>query len=173
MPVDQLVGKENDGWSVGKRLLQHERSGMQALLGADNDRTKATQPLHELARTATGQRAGKIADPALREQILRHQVIDQALNLTRKRTVQESDAGTPGAATSIFKLIWAQQAKSQLELQLQVRGYSGLGWQGETFDDEVIAKTRLWLESKAASIAGGSDEVQRNIIAKRVLQLPD
>jgi len=48
-----------------------------------------------------------------------------------------------------------------------------VGWQGEAFTDEEISMCRLWLEAKSISIAGGSNEVQLNIIAKRVLGLPD
>ena len=63
--------------------------------------------------------------------------------------------------------------KHQLELQMQIRGTQGLGWQGDTYSQEELAMTRLWLEAKSISIAGGSNEVQLNIIAKRVLGLPD
>ena len=97
----------------------------------------------------------------------------RAFSLTQNRTVAESEGGTPGAATSIFKLFGADLAKEQLELQLKVRGSQALGWEGESFTDDEKAVTRSWLGSKAASIAGGSNEVQLNIIAKRVLALPD
>ena len=63
--------------------------------------------------------------------------------------------------------------KAQLELQLRIRGFQGLGWEGEAFSSEELRMTRLWLEAKAISIAGGSNEIQLNIIAKRVLGLPD
>ena len=62
---------------------------------------------------------------------------------------------------------------SQLELQLRIRGTQGLGWEGDSFTAEELSMCRLWLEAKAISIAGGSNEVQLNIIAKRVLGLPD
>ena len=63
--------------------------------------------------------------------------------------------------------------KQQLELQMQIRGTRGLGWEGDEFAEEELRMTRLWLEAKSISIAGGSNEVQLNIIAKRVLGLPD
>jgi acyl-CoA dehydrogenase len=59
-----------------------------------------------------------------------------------------------------------------LEIQLSIRGTQGVGWEGSSFDDEEISMCRLWLEAKSISIAGGSNEVQLNIIAKRVLGLP-
>jgi alkylation response protein AidB-like acyl-CoA dehydrogenase len=100
-------------------------------------------------------------------------MLKHAFTLTQQRMVEESAANTPGAATSIFKYVEANYVKEQLELQLRIRGTQGLGWEGPTFDAEEIAMCRLWLEAKAISIAGGSNEVQLNIIAKRVLGLPD
>ena len=116
---------------------------------------------------------GKIADPDLRDSVLNQQMNSRAFNLTQSRTVQESEGGTPGAATSIFKFYGADLRKDQLELQLKVRGSQSLGWEGDAFSDEEQELTRNWLGSKAGSIAGGSNEVQLNIVAKRVLGLPD
>jgi alkylation response protein AidB-like acyl-CoA dehydrogenase len=87
--------------------------------------------------------------------------------------VQESEVNTPGAATSIFKYVEAEVVKQQLETQLKIRGSQGLGWEGEMFNEEEQRMLRLALEAKAISIAGGSNEIQLNIIAKRVLSLPD
>ena len=67
----------------------------------------------------------------------------------------------------------AEYVKAQLELQMCIRGSQGLGWEGDSFSAEEISMTRLWLEAKSISIAGGSNEIQLNIIAKRVLGLPD
>jgi len=86
--------------------------------------------------------------------------------------VEESEANTAGAATSIFNYVEAEYVKGQLELQMRIRGTQALGWEGDGYTDEEIAMTRLWLEAKSISIAGGSNEVQLNIIAKRVLGLP-
>ena len=87
--------------------------------------------------------------------------------------MEETASSAPGAATSIFKYVEANYVKEQLELQLRIRGTQGLGWAGASFDDEEISMCRLWLEAKSISIAGGSNEIQLNIIAKRVLGLPD
>ena len=80
---------------------------------------------------------------------------------------------TPGAATSIFNYVEAELVKYQLELQLKLRGSQAFGWEGDMFTEEERGMCRLWLESKSISIAGGSNEIQLNIIAKRVLGLPD
>ena len=63
--------------------------------------------------------------------------------------------------------------KRRYELMLQAIGSQGLGWEGEGFNDEELQLTREWLRSKANSIEGGTSEVQLNVIAKRVLGLPD
>ena len=97
----------------------------------------------------------------------------KAFNVTRRRTVDESENNTLGAATSISKYVEAELVKEQLEVQIKIRGTQGLGWEGDNFSVEEISKGRLWLESKSISIAGGTNEVQLNIIAKRVLGLPD
>jgi len=174
VPKANLVSELNKGWTVGKRLLQHERSGLDQLLGAGQDRTAPIKPLEEMAKESLGESTdGKIADPTIRNAIIDQNMAERSFALTQKRTVEESEANTPGAATSIFKLRWATMIQQQLELQLLLRGSRGLGWEGDFFDDEALIKGRLWLESKAASIAGGSDEVQCNIIAKHVLGLPD
>ncbi len=172
-----LVHKLNKGWTVGKRLLQHERSGIQALAlaAAGRDARAATgMPIHDAAKQYLGtDDMGKIADPALRDEITGHLMNTRALALTQARSVEESEGGTPGFTTSVFKLRGADFRKEQFELQLKVRGTQALGWEGHTFDDEELDVTRSWLGSKAGSIAGGSNEVQMNIIAKRVLGLPD
>ena len=112
-------------------------------------------------------------DSALRDQINQINMLLRAFHLTQQRAVQESEANTPGAATSIFKYVEAEVVKQQLETQLKIRGSQGLGWEGDSFTEEELRMQRLLLEAKAISIAGGSNEIQLNIIAKRVLGLPD
>ena len=73
----------------------------------------------------------------------------------------------------MFKYYGSELGKERLEIQLRVMGTQSLGWDGDTFSDEERTLTRSWLRSKAGSIAGGSSEVQLNIVAKRVLGLPD
>ncbi len=174
-PKDDLVHQVNRGWTVAKRLLQHERSGIHTLAAAATGRGRQQTglTLKEAAIEYIGLSDGKLSDLQLRDDILRNRMKTRAFTLTQNRTVAESEGGTPGAATSIFKLFGADLAKEQLELQLKVRGTQSLGWEGEMFTEDDRSVTRAWLGSKAASIAGGSNEVQLNIIAKRVLGLPD
>ncbi|XOV90470.1 MAG: acyl-CoA dehydrogenase family protein [Pseudomonadota bacterium] len=176
VPKSDLVYQLNRGWTVGKRLLQHERSGIHTLAAdstGDSARQTKGMTLPEAAVAYVGLADGRLNDRALREDILRHLMNAKAFSLTQQRTVEESEGGTPGAATSIFKLYGAEIRKEQLELQLKVRGTQSFGWEGDLFSEEERELTRNWLASKAGSIAGGTNEVQLNILAKRVLGLPD
>ena len=175
VPKIDLIHKENQGWRVATRLLQHERSGLASLASADTagplQRIKPSMPLPDLAKHYAG--ADIIADAVLRDEIVVNEMQKRAFNLTQARAVAESEADTPGAATSIFNYIEAEYVKEQLELQNRIRGTQAFGWEGDSFTSEEICMCRLNLEAKSISIAGGSNEIQLNIIAKRVLGLPD
>jgi alkylation response protein AidB-like acyl-CoA dehydrogenase len=170
---EDLVGEVNKGWTVGKRLLQHERSGMSALVGGG--RVDNGPNLADVAKTYVGQRDdGKLADPALRSEVIRHTMNSRVFRLTQRRTVEESSDGrTPGPATSIFKMYGTELQQEKSALLVKLRGFNGIGWAGDAFDAEEIEGMRTFLGERAASIYSGSNEVQRNIIAKRVLGLPD
>ncbi len=165
-----VVGEVNKGWTVAKRLLQYERTSIGGIGGGNQ---KATS-LEEHAREYVGIQDGKIADSKLRESILRHRMNDRAFGITMKRSLEESQAGkAPGAVSSMFKYYGTEQNKGRYELLLDIMGTQSLGWKGNGFNREEIDVTRAWLRSKGNSIEGGTSEVQLNIVAKRVLGLPD
>lgn len=169
---EDLVGEENRGWTVGKRLLQHERSGMSSLVGGGARDT--TPRLEVTARRYVGDMDGRIADEALRARVVAHNMNSHAFRLTQRRTVEEAaDGNTPGPATSIFKMYGTELQQNKSALGVALRGFRGLGWTGDAFETEEWEGTRTFLSERAASIYSGSNEIQRNIIAKRVLGLPD
>lgn len=169
---EDLVGELNRGWTVGKRLLQHERSGMESLLQGGTSEGKSK--LSSIAKDYIGEADGKIADSAMRDQVLQYEMTQRSLNLTKRRVIQESaDGATPGPATSIFKVMSTDQEKIYSDLATSLRGSQGFGWEGDAFTDTELEDMRVLLSSRAASIYSGSNEIQRNIIAKRVLGLPD
>jgi alkylation response protein AidB-like acyl-CoA dehydrogenase len=99
---------------------------------------------------------------------------DRVYGLTMMRSAQEAQAGNPpGAASSMFKYYGTEQNKRRYELMLSMLGSRALGWEGEGHLADELSVTREWLRSKANSIEGGTSEVQLNIIAKRILGLPD
>ena len=172
---EDLVYEENHGWTVAKRLLQYERSSLSSLANADTagalERIKPSVNLHRLALQYEGKK--KNISSTLRSRILENELQREAYLLTQRRAVEEEEAQAPGSTSSIFKYVEADYVKEQLEIQLAIRGFSGIGWEGDAFSNEEISMGRLWLEAKSISIAGGSNEIQLNIIAKRVLGLPD
>ncbi len=170
-----LVGQLNRGWTVGKRLLQHERSSISGLnSGGRRGRYDGLRELPDIAKQYIGLIDGKLGDSALRESIIDNEMDRRVFGLTQQRAMAENDSGgTPTFATSMFKYYGSEIGKKRLEIQLETMGSQSLGWEGEVFTGEEKTLTRTWLRSKASSIAGGSSEVQMNIIAKRVLGLPD
>jgi alkylation response protein AidB-like acyl-CoA dehydrogenase len=165
---DDLVGQRNRGWGVAKRLLQHERSGITILAGGAARTAPQVNPF-----LAQIEQYGEV-DPALRTRIIQFEMRRRSYQLTQRRTVAESaDGQTPGPQSSIFELCAAELEKEEAELQVEILGFRGLGWEGDGFTTREVTIQRNWLSSKRRSIARGSNEVQMNIIAKRVLALPD
>ena len=164
-----VVGRVNEGWTVAKRLLQYERT---MIGGGDGGNTRT--PIAEVAKTYLGKTGEKLADPEIRQEITQHAMDDRAFGLTVRRTLEESQSTkAPSFVSSMFKLYGTEQNKKRSELLLKAMGSQMLGWQGEGFEVDELDATRAWLRTKANSIEGGTSEVQLNIIAKRVLSLPD
>jgi alkylation response protein AidB-like acyl-CoA dehydrogenase len=170
-PKDALLGQINVGWTVGKRLLQHERASQ---TGAPMGGGK-TVPLHEIAKRYVGEDAnGRLEDHDLRTRLVRHQMDTRAHGLTLARAMAESkEANGATNAASVLKNSATHVAQSRAELTLEIFGHQGLGWEGDAFSKEELDTVRGWLSGKAMSIYGGSVEIQNNIISKRILGLPD
>ena len=169
---DDLVGELNKGWSVGKRLLQHERSGMESLVSG-SARGHDELGLIAEARRCLGDHDGRINDADWRGRVLAYEMNDRVFRLAQWRAVEESEGGTPGPVTSIFKVYGSEQQQDYYDILTQIRGYRGFGWDDKNFNTAELETTRQWLYYRAGSIYSGSNEIQRNIIAKRVLGLPD
>jgi len=160
-----LIGQQNRGWTIAKRLLQYERSFI-----SDGGAISATTPLPELAQ----QYLGEAMDPARRDEITSIEMDAAAFEYTRQRAKEESrEAGTPTFATSMFKYYITEISRRRMECSISILGTQGVGWEGDAFKAPELRTTRNWLYGKAMTIAGGSSEVQLNIISKRVLGLPD
>ena len=176
VPANNLVGRLNEGWSIAKRLLQHERTMISSfgLSAGQSDKGGTTSTISSLEGTAMHYRGDseKLSDPVLRDQIARFKIDADAFAHTSRRSAEESKQG-PNATSSMLKNYGCELNKRRYELMLQAIGSQGLGWEGEGFNDEELQLTREWLRSKANSIEGGTSEVQLNVIAKRVLGLPD
>jgi alkylation response protein AidB-like acyl-CoA dehydrogenase len=175
-PKDQLFGPLNGGWTVAKRLLQFERDNISAGLGGGNIGAVVQLPtVTEAAKDYVGlDETGRLADQDLRRRITDHLIEARAFQLTVRRAQDEAKAGNgPSAATSIMKYAGAKIAQERNELLLEAMGHQGLGWGGEGFSETEVQAVRTMLRSKANSIEGGTSEINLNVVAKRVLGLPD
>ena len=169
VPKRNLVGERGKGWTVGKRLLQYERTSIGGGGGGGGG-----NPMADLARRYVEQDGGQIADPALRKRLVEHRITDRAFGLTVRRNGEElRSGGAPTFLSSMFKLYGTEQNKARYNLMLDMMGSQMLGWEGDGFDGRELSATREWLRSLANSIEGGTSEIQLNIIAKRILGLPD
>jgi len=169
-PKEALLGEINKGWTVGKRLLEHERASQTGAAGGGR-----TTPFQDVAKSYVEVDAdGRIADGELRSRIARHLMDAKAHGLTLARAMAEAKGnGGPTAAASVLKNSATVVAQTRAELTLEVMGHQGLGWEGQEFTADEIETVRTWLFGKAMSIYGGSAEVQNNIVSKRILGLPD
>lgn len=177
VPAGNLVGEVNDGWSIAKRLLQHERTMISSfgLVSGQTDRGGVTSTLDSVEQAARHYRGdtGRLSDPVLRDDIARFKIDSDAFAYTSQRSREETRQGGPNATSSMLKYYGCELNKRRYELLLRSLGGQALGWEGDGFDNKELQVTREWLRSKANSIEGGTAEVQLNIIAKRVLGLPD
>ncbi|HSV02769.1 MAG TPA: acyl-CoA dehydrogenase family protein [Phenylobacterium sp.] len=174
IPKGNLVGRLNGGWEIAKRLLQYERQNISAGFGEGGTAGGASGDLAQIARRYLPDESGRLADGDLRRRITENKMDFQALRQTIARSAAESRAGNgPSAATSIIKYAAAELAKQRSELMIEAMGGHGLGWEGEGFSAPEIAAVRGWLRTKANSIEGGTSEINLNVVAKRVLGLPD
>ncbi len=168
-----VVGELNAGWTVAKYLLTHERE----MIGAIGDRA-APRPMGDLAAQWLGLDAGgRLADPLLRARIAAFEVDEAAFRLAMARTgdlarnTAGSDRGVHPAFSSVLKFYGAELNKRRFELLMSAGGSDALEWDSER--SQHGASARAWLRTKGNSIEGGTSEVQLNVIAKRLLELPD
>ena len=170
VPKRNLIGQPGQGWTVGKRLLQYERSS----IGGRGGTRQRAKTIDEWAKEYVGEINGQIADPAIRDAVTEQRIGDDAYQLTIRRSFEEATSSqAPSFLSSMFKLYGTEQNMRRNDLLMAILGTQGLGWSGDGFTGAERGSTRGWLRSKANSIEGGTSEIQRNIIAKRVLGLPD
>ncbi len=173
VPKENLVGPLNGGWTVGKRLLQHERSGLSGGTGGPGRTDPAA--LRTAAINYFGQNQnGELADPDFRARLIQQEMDAKAYALTTQRVAEDArNQNGPSAATSIMKNANSRINTDHCEMTIEAMGLNGLGWDGEAFSPQERAAGRAYLRIKSSTIAGGSSEIQNNIISKRILGLPD
>ena len=168
-----IIFKEHAGWTVAKALLGHERTMVAEAFGGGGGsrRTLADRARRYLPGAEKGQ---PLPDANLRDEIAQIEMTTRAFTLTMQRSKDAAKAGhQPGPESSIFKVVGTELNQDRHELMLRIAGPQSLGWEGEGFEPDELSLTREWLRSRGNTIEGGTSEIQRNVIAKRVLGLPD
>ncbi|WP_254600802.1 acyl-CoA dehydrogenase family protein [Caulobacter sp. S45] len=168
VPKANLIGELNHGWDVAKYLLGHERE-MISGMGLGNSGHKS---LPEIALGAIGAEAdGRLDDPVLRARIALFEVRAMAFQAMSERFMDELKARRAHPAQpSMMKYYGTELNKARHELIMAAGGSDALAWDSEASGGGALA--RGWLRTKGNSIEGGTSEVQLNIVAKRILELP-
>ncbi|MEX0643848.1 MAG: acyl-CoA dehydrogenase family protein [Parvularculaceae bacterium] len=166
--VSSVVGELNRGWDVAKYLLTHERE----MIGGGGGGLLGGRGIGEVAVQEIGLEDGRLADPMLRAKIAAAEIDGWAFLLTLERMKDEAKAGQGvGANSSMLKYYGTEMNKRRYELIMDAGGSDALEWEGARAENGKTAK--MWLRTKGNSIEGGTSEIQLNVIAKRILELPD
>jgi alkylation response protein AidB-like acyl-CoA dehydrogenase len=172
VPQQNRVGPENAGWTMAKALLGHERT----LIGGIAESQRTLTLAKRIARdTPVG--AGRLLDdPGFRRRIARLEMRLRALEMANLRTLAAAQLGrAPGPESSILKLVGTEIQQETTELCMDAMGHDALGWLDsprEALPEHEQAVASQFNYVRAATIYGGSNEIQRNIIAKHILGLP-
>ena len=161
VPAENVLGEVNGGWPAAKFLLNEER--------------RATHEWSEAAFSfplLTAWREGGRGDPALTARVVRNELDRLALDRTMARAQRLAENGDRRAErfANIIKVCNAECQQERGELMTLLRGWDGVSWEGGP--DEDASRMRAWLTSRALSIAGGTTEIQLNLISRRWLGLP-
>jgi alkylation response protein AidB-like acyl-CoA dehydrogenase len=161
--ASNIVGEPGEGWAVAMATLGFERGV--STLGQQVGFRRELEALMDLAR-----RNGAAGDPLIRDRLARAWIGLEAIRGNALRMLDAVAAGAPGPEASIGKIFWATWHRGLGELAMDVRGAGGMLAAGEPY--ELDPWQRLFLFSRADTIYAGSNEIQRDIIAERVLGLP-
>jgi alkylation response protein AidB-like acyl-CoA dehydrogenase len=156
-----VVGEPGDGWRVAMGTLTFERGV--STLGQQIRYARELSGIVDLAKNT-----GAIDDPLIREKLTRSWVGLKTMRSYALATMDVEGGGQAAGKDSVSKLLWANWHRELGEIAMDVRGQAGLVLDGGEFDEWQ----RLYLFSRSDTIYGGSNEIQRNIIAERVLGLP-
>ena len=179
VPVENLIGEENKGWTYAKVLLTHERTN---IAGVPRGKRRLGSLKRQAAETDDGF-GGTMADnPNFKRKLAEAEIELLALEYSELRTLAALTVGkAPGPESSILKIVGTELAQSMDEMLVELAGYGCLpflpeqyeeGFEGEIFGPGNSASAALtYFNNRKLSIFGGSNEIQRNIISKAVLGL--
>ena len=165
IPKDWLLGELNNGWNQATAMLMYERVAI-GTAGAGDITHRNFDMLAKRAK-----KNGRITDPVVRDELMGLYAMETAKSLVAMRTRAEMKAGkAPGPGGSLGKLAGSVISRKVRAIAQNIDGMESIAWQFEGDDGQQLARHVLW--SFQDGIAGGTDEIQRNIIGDRVLGLP-
>ncbi len=165
IPAENLLGEYNNGWRQATAMLMYER----VAIGSMNS-GKITQPMYDiLAKWA--KRSGAINNPVVRDDLMKVYCMETTKAMVAMRNRAEMKAGkAPGPGGSLGKLYGSIIARRFRQIAQNIAGPASVAWDGDNTDEEALNINMI--SSLSSGIAGGTDEIQRNIIGDRVLGLP-
>jgi acyl-CoA dehydrogenase len=177
VPVANRVGEENDGWTVAKYLLQFERTSMSSI-----ELKRQLQRMGEIAAETAHDGRRLADDPDFRRRMHEFEIAARAMEISEKRVLADIGEGNPpGPVSSVLNAGSAETLQDAERFAVEVLGYHGLpyelarlevGYDGPPLGPEdAMPILGTWLNNRMRTIAGGSSEVQRNIVAKAILGL--
>jgi alkylation response protein AidB-like acyl-CoA dehydrogenase len=170
VPAENIVGEVNKGWTMAKALLGHER----VMTGANVDLPALIRTLRTLGTEYERQGKPVLEDPTFRDRLVQLEMDVDCLQYTRYRmTTRLMQGKAPGPESSIFKVFQSELCQDLYELGMDAMGPDSAAWYDKRLSPEAFDIPMAMTITRAMSIYSGSNEVQRNIIAKRVLGLPD
>ncbi len=165
LPADNLVGDANDGWRLAISMLMYERVAIGTGM-VSGIKTPNSKWLMKLAKAN-----GTDVDPVVRQKVMKIYSEEATKSLVAMRTRAELKAGrAPGPGGSLGKLHGAKIARMMRDTTFGVVGTAAVAW--DSGDDDAATPQQSVVRSFSANIAGGTDEIQKNIIGDRVLNLP-
>jgi len=165
IPKDWLLGELNTGWKLATAMLMYER----VAIGAGGGGGVNTPMFDLLRKYATS--SGALENPVVRDELMQVYSMETTKSLIAMRTRAEMKAGkTPGPGGSLGKLYGSVISWKMRDIALGIAGVGSIAWDDD--NPHGGSEQSLTLRSFAAGIAGGTDEIQRNIIGDRVLGLP-
>lgn len=168
---ENILGELNGGWLVANRMLAYERGviTMEMLVGYQ----RLWDELREYARSTKRDGRALIDDPRVRERLARSYTDIRLMRLANLRYITRYMRGVPpGAETSYMKLYWADTEQGLCDLALSLAGPDGLAMPGAPRAVANGEWMRQYLMSRVATVYGGTQDIQRNIIAERIFGLP-
>jgi len=163
---DQIVGEVNQGWTIAKYLLTHERE----MIGGFGLTGAGSKTLGMIAADTVGTQDGRLNDLFMRTDIARWEIDAASFALTAERVSDEVKSGQGvGATSAMLKYYGTELNKRRFEQLMKINGSNAMIWDGEVSNGGWAA--RAWLRTKGNSIEGGTSEVQLNIIAKNIFGL--